>query len=101
MGLRSELHSALVAILGSDAVYFQPPPTTQMVYPCIVYHRDFITTSFADNLPYRRKKRYLITVITANPDDPLFDKIAELPTCVFDRFLTANQLNHETYKLFF
>ncbi len=39
----------LVSLLGSDNVYFQPPPTVKMQYPCIVYKRDYLNTEFADN----------------------------------------------------
>jgi hypothetical protein len=101
MGLRTDLHTLLKSILGSDHVYFQPPPTVQLTYPCIVYKRDDVRTMFADDKPYRRSKRYLLTIIDRNPDSNIPDKIGELPKCVFDRFYTADNLNHDVYKIFF
>lgn len=100
MGRRlDKLHPLLLAI--TEHVYFQPPPTKQMEYPCIVYHRDNENAEHADNFPYTRKKRYQVTVIDPDPDSELPDKVGELPLCVFDRFFTADQLNHDVYKLFF
>lgn len=101
MGQRSSLQTLLVSILGTSNVYFQPPPSVQMSYPCIVYHRDSEDAIFADNAPYRRMKRYLVTVIDRDPDSLIPDKVGALPLCVFDRFYTADNLNHDVYKLFF
>lgn len=101
MAPRQQLQDLLIEILGSNQVYFQPPPTTVMDYPCIVYKRDFASTDFADNRPYKHSKRYLVTVIAEDPDSDIPAKIAALPTCVFDRFYTADKLNHDVYKLFF
>lgn len=101
MALRSQLQDLLKDLLGTDKVYFQPPPNVNMVYPCIVYKRDFANTEFAGNKPYKHMKRYQVTVIDPNPDSLIPDKIAALPMCVFDRFYTADNLNHDVYKLFF
>lgn len=101
MGQRFELHAILVDLLGSNHVYFQPPPTITMEYPCIVYSRSNVDTVYADNKPYKHKKRYTVTVIDRDPDSDIPDKVAELPMCAFDRFFTAENLNHDVYTLFF
>jgi hypothetical protein len=101
MAQRLELQEVLREILGSDQVYFQPPPNIKMVYPCVVYRRDYQSTKFADDRPYSLKKRYQVTVIDEDPDSVIPDKVAELPLCVFDRHFTADNLNHDVFKLFF
>lgn len=101
MATRLELQTVLVDILENNNVYFQPPPTVSMEYPCIVYRRDFELTRFADDKPYSHKKRYQVTVIDRDPDSDIPDKIAELPLCSYDRFYTAENLNHDVFKLFF
>lgn len=101
MGLRIDLHNILKDILQSENVYFQPPPTIKMEYPCIVYRRDFGDTIFANDKPYRFKKRYQIILIDRNPDSEVVDKLASLPLCLFDRFYTADNLNHDVFKIFF
>ena len=101
MAQRLELQALLVDLLGSNNVYFQPPPTVQMTYPCVVYKRDNAQTDFADDKPYKLRKRYQITVIDQDPDSVIPDKIAELPMCIYDRFYTADNLNHDVFRLFF
>jgi hypothetical protein len=101
MAQRLELQDLLLELLGSSHVYFQPPPNVSMVYPCIVYNRDFELTRFADDKPYSRKKRYQVTVISRDPDSDIPDKIADLPLCTYERFYTSENLNHDVFKLFF
>jgi len=99
MAQRSELQALLLTMVPN--VYFQPPPTVMMKYPCIVYKRDYNNTEFADDKPYKHRKRYMVTVIDQNPDSDIPDKVKELPLCLFDRFYTADNLNHDVFKLFF
>jgi len=101
MAPRLELQALLAEILGSGEVYFQPPPNVVMQYPAIVYNRDRIDTVYADNSPYKHKKRYQVTVIDPDPDSAIPDKIAELPLCSFDRAFKAGNLNHDVFNLFF
>lgn len=101
MAQRLELQELLVNLLGSNNVYFQPPSTIQMKYPCIIYKRDNANTDFADNKPYKNKKRYQVTVVDRNPDSIIPDKVAALPLCSYERFFTADNLNHDVYNLFF
>jgi hypothetical protein len=101
MAQRLELQAFLVSLLGSGNVYFQPPPTVKMQYPCIIYKRVYLNTDFADNKPYKHKKRYQLTVVDPNPDSDIHEKVAALPMCSYDRFYTADNLNHDVYNLFF
>lgn len=98
-GLRLDLHEVLKEIC--ENVYFQPPPNADMKYPCVVYSRDAAVTVFAGNAPYRNTKRYQVTVIDKDPDSPIPDKVAHLPMCTFQRFFTADNLNHDVYDLYF
>lgn len=101
MAPRPELQQILVDLLGSNNVYFQPPSNIQMQYPCIVYRRDFLDIRHANDKPYKHKMRYQVTVIDRNPDSLIPAKVAKLPTCSFDRFYTADNLNHDVFQLFF
>lgn len=99
MGSRVALHNILVSILGTTNVYFQPPASFQMSYPCIVYNFSKLKTKFASNKPYNHKKQYSITVIDQNPDTLIPDKVAELPECLFDRTFQTDQLNHYVFTI--
>ena len=101
MAQRQQLHSLLKSLLGSDNVYFQPPPNHKMLYPAIVYRRDDDKVVHAGNKPYNRRLRYQVIVIDPNPDSILPGKIADLPLCSFNRFYTADKLNHDVFNLFF
>jgi hypothetical protein len=101
MGTRLEFQDLLESVLGSPNVYFQPPTSTVMEYPAIVYNRDALRDQFADNLPYLRRTRYQVTVIDPDPDSLIPDKVAALPLSAYDRHFTADQLNHDIYNVYY
>lgn len=99
---REKLQALLQSLLPDGGkAYFQPPSNVEMVYPCMVYKRDTGKTAFADNAPYRRLMRYMVTVIDRDPDSAIPDKVAELPTCVHVRSYVAENLNHDVFTLYF
>jgi hypothetical protein len=99
MAQRLELQALLESLVPN--VYFQPPESVKLQYPCIIYKREFRSTEFADNQPYKDRKRYQVIVIDSDPDSAIPDQVAALPLCVFDRFYTADKLNHDVFRLFF
>jgi hypothetical protein len=99
MAPRLQLHQLLETF--AEHVYFQPPTNVQLQYPCIIYMRDFADTKFADDIPYTKTKRYMVTVIDPNPDSEIPDMVASLPKSIFNRFYTADNLNHDVYNVFF
>ena len=98
---RLQLDSILRGIIGSGHLYFQPPETVKMSYPCIVYELTDADTKYANNLPYMYSKAYQVTVIDRNPDSEFPDKVARLPMCRFARFFTADNLNHYVFILYY
>lgn len=99
MAPRQQLHDILQTI--TDNVYFQPPENVKLVYPCIIYNRDFIETKFADNEPFSLTKRYMVTVIDRDPDSDIPNQVAKLPMSTFNRWFAADGLNHDVYQVFF
>lgn len=98
---REDLHYVLVNLLGSSNVYFQPPETTKLKYPCIVYELSDMETVKADNKKYLVRKRYQVTIIDEDPDSELPDKMIKLPYCRFDRPFSTEDLNHWVFSLYF
>lgn len=98
---REKLQQVFEDILGSRNVYFQPPATVKLQYPCIIYHRSKIDAIFADNIKYTILKRWDVTVIDADPDSHITVSVGSLKHCKHDRFYTANNLNHDTFTLYF
>lgn len=101
MRSRIELSTLLRTILGSKNVYFQPPESKKLEYPCIVYKMSTVSTIHANNRPYRRYKRYVLTVMDPDPDSIIPDKIGVLPLCSFDRGYNANNLNHNVFNIYY
>lgn len=96
---RLELQTLLESF--TSHVYFQPPTNTKIEYPCIVYERDVADSASADNVTYRYTNRYLVTVIDSDPDSAIPNKVAALPLSRYNRFFTANKLNHDVFYLYF
>jgi hypothetical protein len=99
MGQRLQLQSLLETF--TPNVYFQPPTNVQLKYPCIIYKRDFADTKFANDKPYSHMLRYMVTVIDRDPDSAIPDKIAAMPLSVFNRFYTADNLNHDVFNVYY
>ena len=101
MASRLELHEDLCKILGSRNVYYNPPASVKMKYPAIVYSRDTIDTRHADNSVYNQKTAYSVTVVDPDPDSAFVDSIVKLPLCRFSRHYVADNLNHDTFILYY
>ena len=96
---RLELHNVLKGFC--DNVYFQPPETIKLKYPCIIYGRDDLNVKHANDNVYMHMKKYTITVIDPDPDTEIPDMMIELPYGSFDRSYTADNLNHYILNLFY
>lgn len=97
---RKAFNTILKALLGSDNVYFQPPSTLTMNYPCIVYERDNASVEHADNVPYMYVQRYQVTFIAHEPDHGVIDKLAALPLSQFNRHFATSGLNHDVFVIY-
>jgi hypothetical protein len=101
MDRRLELQTILENILGSRNVYFQPPSNTKLSYPCIIYNRSNIESRYANNDKYNTRVRYSLMLIGRSPESELVKELLKLPYCSYDRFYTADTLNHDTFTLYY
>lgn len=97
---RLKLQMILEGALGSKNVYFQPPESMKLKYPCIVYSISSGDTIYASNLPYKFSICYQITFMSRDPDDETKDKIAMLPMCRYDRAFKSEDMNHDIFKIY-
>lgn len=98
---RLQLQSSLETLLGTCNVYFQPPPTVQLSYPCIIYERAPNLDLPADDIRYIRHLAYRVIAIDRNPDTTLPDKLVDaFPYARFDRYYAADNLNHYSITLY-
>lgn len=101
MDSRLKFHAVLKAIPEVQQAYFQPKPTDQLLYPCIVYERDDSYVSHADNIDYFRKKRYQVIVIDRDPDTSIVDAVEALPYSRFVRHYVTSGLHHYVFNTYF
>lgn len=72
-----------------------------MEYPCIIYKLDKRESTHADNAPYRKSKRYQVTVIDSDALSTIPDVVEDLPTCAFERRFVADKLYHDVFNIYF
>ena len=106
MGTRIDLHTILCEIMkqlgfSTKSVYYQPPESLHLSYPCIVYRGSGGNTEYADNVPYIKKRRYQITVIDEDPDSKIPDFIGNLPYASYDTDYESDNLNHFVFNIYY
>lgn len=103
MKSRESLQSKLEAILGSRNVYFQPPETTKMHYPCFVYERSALSVKLADNGKYNKYIRYQVMYITKEPDtnDVISNILDSFDYIRYSRHFIIDSLHHEVFDLYY
>lgn len=82
-------------------VYYQPPDNLIMEYPAIRYSLSDIDSKYANNKMYVGMKCYDIVVIDKEPDNPIIEKLLELPYASFNRHYVSDNLNHDIIKLYY
>lgn len=99
---QEQIQSLLKELVGDGwAVYFQPPGQEKMTYPCVRYQRDDMNTQFADNVPYRLRTRYSVTLMSRSPNTDVLKKLAQLPMSTYERFFVADNINHDVFNIYF
>lgn len=98
---REALQTLFEKLLGSRNVYFQPPESVKLNYPCIVYERSSIRTDSANNKAYLKHNQYTVIYIDEDPDSEIPNKLLELGYCRFNTHFTADNLNHDVFTLYF
>lgn len=85
----------------SGRAYFQPAANFRMVYPAIVYSIDSDNSRFASNFRYTQFDRYTATLITQDPDDPIRQKLLELPMTSQETEFVTEDLYHYQFTIFY
>lgn len=102
MASRLELQTKLEELIGSRNVYFQPPESVKISYPCIVYKLGSGNVKYANDSVYRFVNSYEVTYICKNPDIEFIDKmLGHFKMCRFNRHYVTVGLNHYVFTLYF
>lgn len=97
---RVELQEALEDFLGSRNVYYQPPESIKLKYPCIIYEKSRIQQVYADNISYLKHKEYSLTLIYREADSTLSDDLLDSFELIsFDRHYKADNMYHDVFTI--
>lgn len=95
------LHNDILEFTG-HAAFYQPPPSVKLTYPCTIYNLNSIYVNSADDMSYKKMRRYQLTYITKDPTDPLVDKFLEhFKMISFSRPFVSDNLYHYVYDLYY
>lgn len=101
MGTRLDLQRRFEEVLGSKNVYYQPPESIKLKYPCIIYALADIYTRDADDMHYTKEKMYDVTVISRDPDNTIAESLLNYPKTRFDRRNVVDNLYHDYLTLYY
>lgn len=94
------LSSKFRELLGNNNVYFQPPQSKVMKYPCVRYERVKIPVTRADNGIYLKRYTYSATLIYTDPDSDMPENMLDLFEYIsHDRQYVADNLIHDVYTI--
>lgn len=102
MNRRLELQDKLESILGESNVYFQPPASVKISYPCFVYRIGSGDAMYANNKTYRYVNSYEVLYITKRPNLDMIDQVLrELPMSRLTNTYCSEGLNHYAFTLYY
>lgn len=96
---REDFHQFLLTLCPN--VYFQPPESMKIKYPCIIYALDALKPQYADNMSYLLHIPYSMRYITREADDELVYTLATLPKCRHGKPYGKDNLYHHPYTIYY
>lgn len=97
---RKELQSALEGITGVNKVYFQPPESIRLEYPCIVYSIKNHGFNHANDDKYIGVDKYEAVLIQKTYNESLIKSILRMKFCSHDAEYLNDNLYHDAFTIF-
>lgn len=102
MASRLQLQSELEELMGNENVYFNPPASYKMTYPCIRYKSSGKDLKRANNKIYSAVNRYEGVVIDYNPDSEIADTLLQhFQLCSVGNPYVADNLMHFPFTIYY
>ena len=98
MRTRIELQTMLEELVGSRNVYFQPPASMKLKYPCVVYSLKNVNTRAASNDVYKQDISYELILVDANPESEIFKKMLKVLQFKYKNHYVSENLNHYVFE---
>ena len=86
--------------VGVPNLYFQPPETKKLKYPCCIYSMLDADIKHADGAPYVISPIYEVILIDQDPDTQFLYPLMEMSGGRFTRFYTSDNLNHWVFRFY-
>lgn len=99
-----QLRDQLYLVNNTKNVYYNPPSSIRMNFPCFRFELNNIDVKHADNKAYARKPRWAVTYISRNLEDieVVSKQMLDIfPYCNFDTSFRADNLEHAVFNLYF
>lgn len=101
MDRRLKLHDELLSIFKKN-VYYQPPESIKLSFPCFIYELSGGKKEQADDTMYLFTRRYEGTYITSDPDHTLIETLLKhFKHISYDRRFVSGNLYHDTFTIYY
>lgn len=102
MHKRLELQRKLEELIGNSNVYFQPPASVKLSYPCVVYRIGSGDAKYANDMTYKYMNSYDVLFIYKRPNLEMIDQVLRiLPMCRLTNTYCSDGLNHYAFTLYY
>ena len=101
MDKRLSLQKELEKLAGAN-VYFQPPASVHLAYPCVIYNLAAGDIKRADDSVYSYTNRFELIFIYKKPNMEIVEKVMRaFPMCSVSRIYIADNLYHYAFNLYY
>lgn len=97
--IQSMLEDFQKALNEKPSVYFQPPDSAKLSYPCFIYSYSDVNVLHSDGDAYLKSEEYVVKYITKKADPKMFDALLRLNSFRFDRHYLGDGLHHYSFVL--
>ena len=99
-----QLRDQLYLINNTENVYYNPPESIHMIFPCFRFVENNTYAMRADNKAYLKKTRWVITYISTDEEcvEKIRDEMLEhFMMCEHETVFKADNLIHLVFNLYF
>lgn len=101
MDNRLQLQKELEKIVGKN-VYFQPPASVLLNYPCVIYGLSGVDIKRADDTIYRYTNKFDLLFIYKQSNIEIIGTVLRaFPMCSVSRIYVADNLYHYAFSLYY
>lgn len=102
MNRRLELSNKLRTLIGNSNIYYQPPASVEIKYPCVIYNMGKGSTKHANDSVYNYVHSYELKFIFKKPNEMIVKKVLKsLTLCSFDRVYVSDNLYHYVFNVYY